>query len=152
MLNYITKALVLFLLFESMSCDKKDECKSTVVIVKSLETEYGCVNTRYGLQIDLTENYTIIRSQQDFENKVSGNCIPIIDFASYDLVIGKKGLNRGNSSIDYKLTRDCANILKLQVTFNQSLTLDTPIVTYHALIPKLGDEETVFVQFDYINN
>lgn len=151
MIRIITKALAFSVLLGLISCDKKNECKSTELIVKSLETEYGCPDTRYGLQIDLSENYTIIRTQQDFENKVSSNCIPKIDFSSYDLVIGKKGLNRGNASIDYNLKRDCTNILKLQVTFNQSLTLNAPIVTYHALIPKLGDKETVTVEFVYKN-
>jgi hypothetical protein len=151
MMRIVTKTLALSVLLGLMSCDKKNECISTELIVKSLETEYGCADTRYGLQIDLSETYTIIRTQQDFENKVSGNCIPKIDFSSYDLVIGKKGLTSGNASIDYNLTKDCKNILKLQVTFNQSVTQNAPIVTYHALIPKLGDEETVTVEFVYKN-
>jgi hypothetical protein len=67
------------------------------------------------------------------------------------LIIGKSGLNRSIESIDYNLIRDCTNILKLKVTFNQSLTLNAPIVTYNALVPKLGDEETVRVEFVYKN-
>ena len=53
-----------------------------------------------------------MQTHHDLENKVTGNCIPKIDFASYDL-IGREGLSCGNSSINYKQSRDCANTLKL---------------------------------------
>lgn len=43
----------------------------------------------------------IIRNQFNCTEFVSGICQPNIDFSVYDLVIGKKGLVNGNSSIDY---------------------------------------------------
>ena len=149
MKKIMIKSLFLIFLIGFISCNKNDDCNSTDLVVTSLESEYGCNDTRYDLEIDLSNNYAIIHSQQDFENKVTGNCIPEIDFSSFDLVIGKKGLSSGNSSIDYKLTRDCSNQITLIVTFNQSETMNAPNITYHALIPKLGDEETVNVEFVY---
>ena len=149
MIKILTKSLLLICLTGLISCDKNDDCDSTDLIVTSLESEYGCDDTRYDLEIDLSNNYTIIHSQQEFENKVTSNCIPDIDFSSFDLVIGKKGLSSGNSSIDYKLTKDCSNQITLLVTFNQGETMNAPNITYHALIPKLGDEETVNVEFAY---
>ncbi len=151
MLKFNIKSAVVILLLVFNSCNNKDDCKTIQLNAQSLETLYGCSNTRYGLQIDLTENYTIIRSQEDFENKVSGSCIPKIDFALYDLVIGRKGLSSDNTSINYILTADCKNVLKLRVIFNQSDALNAPTVTYHALVHKLGDEETIKVEFAYNN-
>jgi hypothetical protein len=145
----IVLILIIYLLVGLNSCDKSEDCKTSDLVVKNIESEYGCPDTRYGLQIAISNDFFIIRSQQDFENKVTGSCSPKINFSSYDLVIGKKGLSSGNSSINYKLTKDCSNILKLLVTFNQSETMNAPNITYHALIPKLGDEETVKVEFVY---
>jgi hypothetical protein len=137
--------IVIFTVF--VSCKKDNDCQSSNLDIKSLESEYGCVNTKYGLSINLSDTYIIIRSQEEFENKVSGECIPNVDFSSYDLIIGKKQLTSGNSSIDYELIRDChISKLELKVTYNQNIATEAPNLTYHALLPKLGDEETVEVQ------
>jgi hypothetical protein len=131
----------------SLSCEKDEECQVKVLEVKQLDSYYAdCIDPRYSLKIDLSDNHTIIRSQQEFESKVSGSCNPVIDFSSYDLVIGKKRLTSGNDFINYRLVKDCSNKAKLTVTFHQNVTLEAPDLTYHALIPKLGDEETVNVE------
>lgn len=50
------------------------------------------------MDIDLSEPYIIVRNQQDFKNiLLSDNCKPIVDFATFDLVIGKKGFSNGNA-------------------------------------------------------
>lgn len=140
--------LIFFVIFTVfVSCKKDNDCQSINLDVKSLESEYGCINTKYGLSINLSDTYIIIRSQEEFENKVSGECIPKVDFSSYDLVIGKKQLTSGNTLIDYELIRDChIGKLELKVTFNQNIAAEAPNLIYHALTPKLGDEETVEVQ------
>lgn len=143
--------LLVIALAALVSCGNDHDCVPAESEVKTLESEYGCSDTRYGLHIGLTNDFMVIRSGQDFANKVTGNCSPQINFSSYDLIIGKKGLSSGNASIDYKLIKDCSNGLRLQVTFNQNATLIAPNITYHALIPKLGDQETLNVEFIYIN-
>jgi hypothetical protein len=82
---------------------------------------------------------------------VPGDCIPEISFSSYDLVTGKIGLGSGNASIDYRLIKKCTDVSKLQVIFNQNLTMNAPNITYHALVSKSGDEETVYVELSYRN-
>ena len=124
----------------------KEGCLSDPLPVKSLEEEYDCANTKY-IDIDLSEDYTIIRSQSAFNALVSDDCNPQIDFSSYDLVIGRKGLTSGNSSIEYRLRKACnSDKLQLIVVFHQDDTTVAQEITYHALIPKLGDEETVEVK------
>ena len=104
------------------------------------------------MEIDLSNDFTIIRTQNIFNDLVSGSCHPEIDFGIYDLIIGKKGLVSGNSSIDYELTENCeTHNQNLKVTFNQNATMIAPNLTYHALIPKLENRQTVSVDIE-INN
>lgn len=130
------------------SCNN-DDCENSILTVTDLETEYGCENTKYQMDIDLSDDFTIIRSQSDFDNLVTGSCQPTINFSIYDLVIGKKGLSNGNTSINYQLTEDCnTGNLKLHVTFNQNETTEAPNLTYHALLPKMGDEQKLNVEIE----
>ena len=73
-----------------LSCSKKDNCKEELLTIKHFETENGCINTRFSLQIDLNNECTIIRSKDTYDSKVTGICHPSIDFTIYDLVIGKQ--------------------------------------------------------------
>ena len=124
-----------------------EPCIDAVLPTTSLEKEYGCPDTRRQLTIALNQTYTVIRSQAEFDRLVTGNCHPQIDFAQYDLVIGNKGRASGSSAITYSYSRSCeAGQLKLLVKFTQSMTNDAPILTYHALVPKLAPQETVQVE------
>ena len=132
-----------------LGCDKEKECENLVLKTESLEKLYGCSDTRYSLECRLDNDYEIIRSQEKFLKFTTGTCRPEIDFQSYDLIVGKKGLTSGNSSIEYYLIEDCQEKIKiLTVTFNQNIATVAPNLTYHALIPKLGDEETIKVIID----
>ena len=94
------------------------------------------------MDIDLSDNFMIIRNQLDFTEFVTGSCHPSIDFSTYDLVIGKKGLTSGNESIEYELIENCeTGNLNLKVTFFQNITTVAPNLTYHALTLKIGSEQ-----------
>jgi len=135
------------LLIGIFSCNNDDDCTDTILNTTSLEFEYGCTNTEYQMDIELSENFMIIKNQLDFAEFVTGSCQPTIDFAVYDLIIGKKGLTNGNTSIDYELIENCeTGNENLIVTFNQNETTEAPNLTYHALIPKLGDEQELNVE------
>lgn len=124
-----------------------EPCSNAALVVKSLETEYGCQNTTRQLSINLSETYTVIRTQQEFEQQVTGSCRPQIDFATYDLVIGRKGLANGVGGINYTLQQDCnTSKLLLNVAISPSMTTEAPNITYHALIPKLAVGQEVGVQ------
>lgn len=121
-----------------------ETCQGGSLGVKSLETEYGCVNTRYALQFNATENFLVINSQSAFEAAVSGSCVPVIDFNQYTLVIGKKQLSNDNSFIEYNASRDCSTgTVQVNVTIKNNLGLSAPVVTWHCLLPKVADTETV---------
>ncbi|MFD2890744.1 hypothetical protein ACFS5J_01795 [Flavobacterium chuncheonense] len=139
----------LIVLFTACNDDDDNPCSDTVVTTASLETEYGCTETKYQMEIDLTDDFTVITNQTDFNTLVTGDCQPNIDFANYDLVIGKKGLFSGNTSINYEMIKDCeTNNLTLTVTFVQNAASEAPNLTYHALIPKLTSGQSVMVEIE----
>ena len=148
------KFIVVFLaLVFVSSCSNDDDCSPVVLEITSLENEYGCINTPYGVDIDLSETFTIIRSQAIFDELVTGNCMPQIDFTMYDLLIGKKGLTNGFDSIVYDgLVKNCDNgQLSLTVTFTLNATTEAPNATYHALVPKLEVNEIINVSLVTLN-
>ncbi|MBX0290526.1 hypothetical protein K3G63_08760 [Hymenobacter sp. HSC-4F20] len=129
--------------------DEPAECVGPELLVKSLESEYSCQNTTRQLNINLSETYTVIRSQEEFDKQVTGSCRPQIDFTTYDLVIGKKGLPNGVSGIAYTLRRECnSNKEVLNVAISLGMTTEAPNITYHALIPKLAAGQEIGVQVE----
>ena len=142
---------MLAMLFAScVTCEgDKEHCADGLLPTTSLEKEYGCTDTRKQLSVNLDQAYIIIRNQADFDKQVTGSCHPQIDFTKYDLVIGNKGTASGSSSIAYTYMRECeTGQLKLRVKFTQGMTNDAPILTYHALVPKLDPQETVQVDVE----
>lgn len=146
----ITTNLLLILLFSFVSsCDTSDDdaCSPAILEITSLENEYGCVNTPYQVDIDLSEEFIIIRSQDIFNNLVTGSCMPEIDFTTFDLLVGKKGLVSGFDTIDYDgLVKSCNdNTWSLTVTFVLNAAAEAPNATYHVLMPKAAGDEGVIV-------
>lgn len=141
-MNYrIISILILFSIL--LSC-KKDHCSEILIVTKHFESEFGCENTKHTLDIDLNNDCTIIRSKSDYDSKVSGSCLADIDFSKYDLVIGKQSSGNSNDTILYDYRYKCpGNELTLTVDIVQTNITFPDNVTYHALIPKIGDEETL---------
>lgn len=137
------------LVFSLISCndDTDDTCIDAIIETTGLETEYGCTNTKYQMDIFLNDDYVVIKNQETFDEMISGSCLPSIDFSLYDLVVGKKGLTTGNTSIAYELIKNCkTGNENLKVTFNQNMTAEAPNLTYHALIPKLNTDQVLAVE------
>jgi len=125
------------------SC-KKDDCDEVIIPEKSLEELYGCADTRNDLIIDLTNEAIIITNQVDFEDKVDGTCSPIIDFATYDLIVGKATTTQSVDTIyyDYRIACPGGNkTLTVEIIQTATIAAETPV--FHALVPKLGNGENV---------
>ncbi|MBN8643554.1 MAG: hypothetical protein J0L86_17215 [Flavobacteriales bacterium] len=134
-----------------LTCSREnnvDNCTPSSLPFTSIETYFGCPNTKYSMDIDLNNTYTIIRNQAQFDQLVtiSEDCPINLDLTNYDLIIGKKSLNSGNQNIEYEYFTDDCQTLVLRVTFNQDETLMAPNLTYHALVPKISDSETLQVE------
>jgi hypothetical protein len=141
--NILLSAFLICLL----SCNKKDDCKEQSIAIKHFESDYGCADTRHALTVNLNNSATIIRSKAEYDSQVSGSCHPEIDFSLFDLVIGQQSSGNSNASITYDLRRTCPEKeLTLTVDIIQGLLTVPDNVVYHALIPKLGDEESLNIK------
>ncbi|SET57399.1 hypothetical protein [Hymenobacter actinosclerus] len=154
--NLLSSLLILLALTScdrTISCEgeasEPQPCQAGPLPFTSLETEYGCTYTR-NLVLDgaPTTSSGIIRTQAEFNQRVSGACHPQIDFAKYDLIIGQQVLGGGaSSSATYVYQRNCTEAGRiLQVTLKMGVTNDLPLVSYHVLVPKLPATETVKVE------
>jgi len=147
MKNIILLIIVLIGFYSCKKIDENNNCENKKKSITNLESEYGCVNTKGQMQIDLLNDFTIIKTQIIFDSLVSGNCNPNIDFNTYDLLIGKKGLANGNDTIYYELTENCeTENLNLKVNFINNMTMIAPNITYHSLIPKLKSGQSIDVE------
>lgn len=130
------------------SCSDDDSCTDMDLEISHLESEYGCTN----VGIELDNNFTIIRNQADYTTFVNADCQSPVDFAIYDLVIGKRGLSNGYSSIEYQLIKYCEKTNPaLSVTFVLNDTDIAPNVTFNALVPKLEQDQSIDVELVFRN-
>lgn len=123
------------------------ECVPSQLPFTSIDTYFACENTKFGMNINLNNTFTIIRSQAEFDQLVTKpqGCSVNLDLTNYDLIIGKKTLTSGYQSVSYEyFTTDCKKLV-LKVTFIQNETLIAPNVVYHALVPKISREQSVEV-------
>jgi hypothetical protein len=140
----------------AFTCKKNQEekvldnpCQNGTISLSSMETQYGCVNTKYGMRLNATEAFLVIRDQATFAANVTGSCLPVVDFNQYTLVIGKKQLINDNTSISYSATKNCdTKKVNLLVTITNNLGLAAPLVTWHTLLPALAVNETVDVAIE----
>lgn len=142
--NYI----FVFFFLTLLSCSNNDDpgCFVSDIDYTNLEAAYSCENTKNLLEIDLQDTFSLINSQEEFDTQITGPCMPQIDFDIYTLIIGKKGLSSGNTSINYDYINDCAtNTNTLTVNFIQNATTEAPNLTYHILSPKIAADTTVEV-------
>jgi hypothetical protein len=138
--------IIIPVLLICMSSCNKNDCKEELRSAKHFESEFGCVNTKYDLSIDLINSVAVIRNKDDYDTRVSGTCHPEIDFTAYDLVIGKQTTTYRNDTILYDFRIACPeDQLSLSVDIIQSDVNVADAVVFHALIPKLGDEEPLYI-------
>jgi hypothetical protein len=124
-------------------------CRESVIATKHFETEFGCPDTKHTIEIDLTDQCTLIQTKADYDNQVSGTCHPEIDFDSYYLVIGKQSTPNEVDTIYYDYGISCPeNELTLKVDIVQGAAAVPDNVVYHALIPKQKDGGTIVININ----
>jgi hypothetical protein len=141
--------LLLTTVCSAFKCNKEDApvvCSSGPLVLKSLESEYGCSNTPMQMHINLNNSYRLINTQAEFNSLVTGSCLPNIDFNQYTLLIGKQALTGGLQNITYTALNDCnSNTQTVNVQITKNLALNAPNVTYHVLLPKVASTSSVQV-------
>jgi len=140
------------LLMLSMISIKSCSCEEMILDVENFETLFGCNNTKYSLKLDIRNDYILIRNKSDFDEIVSGDCHPDIDFDIYDLVIGRQSSGSINDTIIYNLMQTCpGKDVLLTIGVYHGMGAMPSNVTYHALIPKLRSikDLEVIIDTDY---
>ena len=138
--------LVAVLVFCASCADDDQSCEFGETEVKCLE-DFGCTNTAYLLSIHSSNEFELIRNQEEYDAMIDGSCNAQIDWNNYDLIVGMVGLTQGLEKIEKSLFNDCV-LNQFRVTFTISLNQTTaaPQISYNAIIPKLGIDENVFVE------
>ena len=92
--------------------------------------------------------YRLIRSKIEYDSLVDGRCHPGIDFSKYDLIVGAQALTTGLDTVIYESNRICPeNQLFITITIKRTYTsVGTGGVGYNAIIPKLENENDLFVE------
>lgn len=136
-------SLIVALLLLSAACNQIKECEEIPLTIHHFDCKMAWN------AVDIQNDYILIRSKEAYDSIVRGDCHPTIDFSLYDLVIGKQSSGNENDTILYDLRRTCPDHeLTLTVDVIQSAATRPDNVVYHALIPKLGDEETLKVKIN----
>ncbi len=139
--------LVSIMIITSTGCSDDGDCSSGEVEVMDL-ADFGCSNPAFTVTVMTLNEFELIRDQEDFDLHVVAKCVPEIDWVEHDLIAGMIELPNGFTSIDKALIRNCgANELTLQINVKTNLTQVAPVVSFNAIIPKLRDEEALFVDF-----
>lgn len=134
--------LLIISVFIISSCGKNVECNEGLIPIHFLD----CSNSKYNLNIDISNDYTIIISTGRYDEEVTGTCHPNIDFSKYDLIIGTQSTPNENDTIKYDLRRVCPeNELILTIDIIQSLATRPDNVVFHALVPKQKKTENIQV-------
>lgn len=129
-------------------CNDDDDagCDPSLIEVRSLEQEYGCPDTPYGIALGIENDFIIISSQAEYEQWVTGTCNAVIDYDEFDLVIGSQQVTGTLTEIDYTYRQVCPTFrFELIVVIHTTASSSTPTLTYHALVPKLGTNQAVDV-------
>lgn len=135
----------------SMGCSDDGGCTSGTLNIMDLQ-EFGCVNPSFTVTVMTLNEFELIRNQEDFDLHIAAKCQPNINWAENDLIAGMLELPNGLASIEKDLIKNCsANELTLQVNVKTNLTQVAPSVSFNAIIPKLKDEEALFVKFNISN-
>lgn len=141
----ILKLILIITIF--MGSCAEDDCQSGSIDIKELD-EFGCLNAQLTMMVDSPNEFDLIRSQDEYNQLVSGTCEPQINWQEYDLIAGRISFDKTVDSVSKRLTKDCFNNqLTLRIEFNLSDMEIPTAINFHALIPKLSNEETIFVEF-----
>lgn len=135
----ILLSLVIFLV--NCSNDDKEFCSSDVSNkLSSIDNVYNCTNSLDNLILAEPSSYIIIEDKIKYDELVTGDCHPEIEFDKYKLIIGSIISENKISSVKYEYTKSCEpNFYKLFVKVTRDLSqlnTDNKIKTFHVLVPK----------------
>lgn len=129
-----------------VSCTKDDDCVSGSVDLLCLD-DIGCTNTLYTLQVKSTNEFELIRSQEDYDRIISSACKATINWVTHDLIAGMINTPSKAIKVNKSLVKDCQkSLLRLNITVFVDDSNVPGRISFHALIPKLKLDEDLIVE------
>ena len=150
--NKMNITIIILMICTFYGCKEVNDCEDEILFIAevfNVEKYIEIITAEKALHEKVLRNTFHIRSKDTYDNNVTGTCHPKIDFSKYDLVIGKQSTGNFNDTILYDYRRVCPNMeLTLTVDVIQLDITMPSTVTYHALIPKLEDEESLNIKIN----
>jgi hypothetical protein len=136
-----------FILAFCLTACSDEECITGGIEIRDIE-DFGCGNTAFSMEVNTSNEFELIRNQDEFEMLVASNCSPDINWQEFDLIAGQRSFDRGVDSVVKSLVRDCLNNqVILRITFNLNDTTEAVTISFNTLIPKLSNDQLIFVEF-----
>ncbi len=131
------------------SCSTEDDCHSGPLDIITLE-DLGCDVPAYQLSIKSSNEFELIRNQEQYLSLLSSPCRPKIDWEVYDMIAGTLNIPNGLLRLEHAADYNCMDnklSISIMVFLNES-TVALP-VGFAFIIPKLNDTETPYVNIAY---
>ena len=129
-------------------CSESDVCSGERNRVDTLD-DFDCENSTTTSIILTSTEFILVRRQEDFEAMVKTLCSPSIDWSKYDLIAGNLDVENSVLTITPFVSFDCAtNTVQLDIEILTSTVLDPADIAFTAIIPKLENDEELFVNFE----
>jgi len=131
------------------SCAENDFCSGERIGVDTLD-DFGCQNNSTANSVILTSaEFILVRNQEDFESMVMTLCSSTIDWSEYDLIAGNLQVEETVTDIRPFVSIDCStNTVKVEFEILTSNVQDPSEITFSAFIPKLENDQELFVNFE----
>jgi len=130
------------------ACSDGDSCSESREETKTLD-DFGCENSAHNSIILSNTDFSLIRSQEDFEAVIKTLCMPDIDWLKYDMIAGQLRLESGFRSIKTFMSMDCrSNTVMFNIKVETLDTQEAPEVAFTAIFPKLENDQDIFVNFE----
>jgi len=137
--------MVLLVSLVAASCTKEDECSSGALEIITLQ-DLGCDIPPHQISINSSNEFELIRDQEQYENLLTTSCRPTIDWDKYDMIAGSIFLQYGLNALEQGAYFNCfENKLAITITAHLNESTVALPVGFAFLIPKLDDTETPYV-------
>ena len=141
------KLTCVFALLFLFSCNKEECIVNTDIstLTKTME-EFGYDDAITEMRLNISEPYSIINNQTDYDEFVEGDCHPAIDFNQYQLLIGYFVSKKEVVGFEYKFYESVEpNFFKLTLTPEYSTEEYDEISTYFYQLLVPADKSIEFL-------
>jgi len=129
-------------------CSNNDVCSGERNRAETLD-DFGCENSSANSIILTSTEFSFVRNQEDFDAMVKTLCSPSIDWGMYDLIAGHQIVESVVTDIKPYVSIDCStNTVQVDIEIQTSDVQEPSEIAFTAIIPKLENDQELFVNFE----